>query len=56
MPRTALANYVIGSSERIVNVAVLYLQERKTFVYPMEGIIQEKDYLEKRKPLLGVVD
>lgn len=40
-------------------MAVLYLQERKkqkTFVYPVEAIIQEKDYLEKRKPLLGVVD
>jgi hypothetical protein len=38
-------------------VAVLYLQERKkTFVYPIRSHYSGERYLEKRKPLLGVVD
>lgn len=47
VPRTALANYVIGSSERIPLTWPKYIYERKTFAFPMEAIIQEKEYLEK---------
>lgn len=39
-----------------VNVAVIYLQERKTFAFPMEAFTQQKEYLEKSNPFSGVMD
>lgn len=45
MPRTALANYVIGSSERILLTwpYYIYKREKKHLYIQLEAIILEKD-------------